>query len=340
MSSETKVSPNSRLPLSLWIQCVARLRFFVIGAFTHGRRSISADDGLPWQGNLTRSGLSIHDRYGRLADYRHLFPRCDRRSLGVWANSGSARAYYGGSFAAGFGEGFAQDPRESPRRLRAIYEIYDPGHADSAICWVTVMTGANDLVFVTKSTADFGFTEVYLTYGRRDHISLGHRDLAEFYLTIKEAVERTTHAVAGNQPNRIVFYSTEVKNKSGKRPLAVVVERNSGRGEIITSTWKDKVKGRILWESTNGFYADFDEGADILYVSKGPATEAYAVEDDNDGDIWYRKSDIDDSPVGVTVFRARERELKNAGWIARVVSAFLGLTQEQISERIDLVMPK
>jgi len=132
-----------------------------------------------------------------------------------------------------------------------------------------------------------------------------------------------------------------VLNISGRHPLAVMVESGgSDQGKIITSTWKDNVKGRVLWESTNGFYTDFDEDGDIVYISKGSVIDTYAAEDDADGDIWYCKSDSDDAPVGVTIFRAREREQKNSGWIAGVASAFLGLTREQINDCLNLVMPK
>jgi Protein of unknown function (DUF2283) len=121
--------------------------------------------------------------------------------------------------------------------------------------------------------------------------------------------------------------------------MAVIVERVSNEGEIITATWKDKVFGPIIWDATNGFYIDFDEDVDVLYISTGAAIEAYAVENEHDRDIWYRKADADNSPVGITIFRAREREKKEKGWIARVASEFLGLTQAQLGERIESIMP-
>ena len=204
------------------------------------------------------------------------------------------------------------------------------------------MPSKQDKIFITKSTADFGFVDVFLTHGGLDHINVGRRDRNLSPSQIKEAVERATHVVTGNQPNRVVFYSTHVLNVSGRRPLAVVVE-SSGRdqGKNITSTWKDNVKGGpVLWESTNGFYTDFDADSDIVYISKGPVADTYSIEDDADGDIWYNKSDDNDAPVGVTIFRARERERQNSGWIAGVASDFLGLTRQQISDRLDLVMPK
>jgi hypothetical protein len=51
--------------------------------------------------------------------------------------------------------------------------------------------------------------------------------------------------------------------------MAVVIERVSDKGKVITATWKDKVFGRIIWDATNGFYVSFDEEVDVLYISMG-----------------------------------------------------------------------
>jgi uncharacterized protein YuzE len=88
----------------------------------------------------------------------------------------------------------------------------------------------------------------------------------------------------------------------------------------------------IRRDSTNNLYTNFDLDADVLYVSRGPAVESYAVEDEENPDIWYRYAIEDGSRTGITIFRARQSVGFDHG--ARIASSFLGISETRIRERI------
>lgn len=193
------------------------------------------------------------------------------------------------------------------------------------------MTDSEPVIFSTSSTADFGFANIFLTSRSADHISIGHRDIGALPFTlIKEAIEQTTHVYSSHMIGRLVFVSTNVNRDD--YPMAVVVERVRESGKVVTATWKGRVSGSVIWDSTNNLYTNFDRDADILYVSRGPAVRAYAVEDEQNPDVWYRFGMEDESHTGVTIFRAREVIGLDRG--AQIASSFLGISEVQIRERL------
>jgi hypothetical protein len=194
------------------------------------------------------------------------------------------------------------------------------------------MRDRETILFATSSTADFGFANIILTSGSADHISRGHRDIGALPFTlIKEAIEQTTQVYSSHMVGRLLFVSTNVSR--GNYPMTIVVERVQTSGKIITATWKDRVSGSVIWDSTNNLYTDFDSDADVLYVSRGPAVASYAAEDDQNPDIWYRYAIEDNSHTGVTIFRAKEFIGLSRG--AQIASSFLGVSELQIRERLN-----
>lgn len=276
-----------------------------------------------------------HDRANRI--YVYIFPNGDGFDADTRSGRAPSRSDSGGNHVSDISQRSTQGFDARYRRIREEHQSDYSRYPDNTVFGLISMPDEN-FVFTAVSMADFGFREVFLTAKGADHITLrGHRDLGASPHRIREAIEQATYVVAGNRPHRLVFYSTAIVNKSG-RPMAVVIERVSDRGKVITATWKDKVPSQKIWDATNGFYIDFDEESDVLYISMGAAVDAYAVENEDDRDIWYRKADVDDSPVGVTIFGAKERETKDRSWIARIASEFLGVAREQLEERLVNVM--
>jgi uncharacterized protein YuzE len=122
--------------------------------------------------------------------------------------------------------------------------------------------------------------------------------------------------------------------------MGVVVERVDGSsgtaGKVITASWYDRAPTKyVIWDSNVGFFTSFDPESDILYVSKGPALDAYAVEDEGDRTIWYRYADSDDSHVGVTIFAASKKTLEH---LAMVAATFLNVSSEQMEQRLNNVV--
>ncbi len=200
----------------------------------------------------------------------------------------------------------------------------------------------DDIVFSTVSNVDFGIGEIILTTNRADHIAIGHRDIASMPMTLlKSAIEQTTHVMWGNTEGRIVYISQNVTRGKG-RPMAVVVERveaaTGTTGKVITASWYDGPPTKfVIWDSNVGFFATLDESADILYVSRGPALDAYAVEDNEDRTIWYRYADLDNSHVGVTIFAASRKTLEA---LAAIASKFLNTSTEQMRGRLAAVIQR
>lgn len=190
-----------------------------------------------------------------------------------------------------------------------------------------------DLIFSAQSRVDLGLAHIYLTAGGIAHLNLGHRDIALLPITLlKEAVERPTEVYRSHIVGRVVLYSSEVQKEG--HPMAVMIERTSDGGKIITASWKDKIQGSVIWESTSGIYASHDEDSDILYVSRGVAVPSYAVEDAENPDFWFRYSMSDNSHTGVTIFRAGEIWRSKFEEMTRRVSDFLEVSHTQISERL------
>ena len=188
------------------------------------------------------------------------------------------------------------------------------------------------IIFQTTSPVDLGFTKIILTEERAHHISTGHRDIGTLpNQLVKSAIEKPTHVYNSHIAGRYQFLSGNVQTRGG-RPIVVIVERKAETGEIITATWKDRVNYPIIWDSDNGLYSNLDKGADILYVSRGPAVISYAVEDNDDPDIWYRYSDKDNGHTGITIFRVTRRQKTD---VVRRIADFLGITEQQISQRIN-----
>ena len=158
---------------------------------------------------------------------------------------------------------------------------------------------------------------------------------------LKSALEQATHVTWGNTEKRIVYVSQKVTRGRG-RPMAVVVERveqsTGTTGKVITASWYDGPPTKdVIWESSAGFFVSLDEPSDILYVSRGPALEAYAVEDNKDRTIWYRYADLDDSHVGVTIFAASRKTLES---LVDIAAEFLNISMEQMRSRLATVIQR
>lgn len=195
-------------------------------------------------------------------------------------------------------------------------------------------------LFTTISNADFGFSEIFLTDRGSRHITRGHRDIASLpMLLIKSAVENATQVFDTHMDNRLMFVSSNVTNSSG-RPMGIVIERidatieGTPKGKVITATWRDNTETnyRVLWTATSNLYTDFDNESNILYISIGPSIESYAKENNDNPDFWYRYADRDDAHTGITIFRATCKTLQQ---ILLISSEFLGISEEQIKDRLD-----
>jgi hypothetical protein len=138
-------------------------------------------------------------------------------------------------------------------------------------------------------------------------------------------------------PDRFLFRSDDVQSKGGKA-MVVVVERHAERGKIITASPRLNAKGQLIWESSGSIYSNYDEDADLLYISKGTAREAYVVDSDEDDRIWYRAAEEDDSPIGVTIFDLRRYWRQRVHELVQLISSFLNVPSAEIEGRIRIAL--
>lgn len=256
-----------------------------------------------------------------------------------WSEYGQIDTRYDCCYEFNISERFSQSFVTDDRCIRGMDWCRYTGCANVAYASNPIMNSSANVavVFTASSSADFGLEKIFLTEDRLSHIMTGHRDLASVpFLSIKTAIENVTYVYNSHINHRLLFVSSSVTKGSRAYPLMVVVERSDHSGEIITASWKGNITGSVLWDSTNGLYTNFDEKADILYISQGPAIASYASEDEKDRDVWYRYSIDDDLPTGVTIFRAKAR--KGAAEGARIAAAFLGISEAQIQERLSAVL--
>jgi hypothetical protein len=278
-------------------------------------------------------GYDICSGHGAYQFYLSFLSAIDESDRWPWTNSAQTGSKFGCVDLPDLGERSREDPSAVNRTLRKT-RWPDPRHANYP--YTSIAASMTDVVFATVSNADLGFAEIYLTQRQADHISIGHRDVGSLvYTIVKQAIEQTTQIYLSAVPRRLVYLSSNVTTRSG-HPMTVVIERVESKGKVITATWKDKVRGMIIWDSTNGLYANFDDESDVLYISRGPSVISYASEDPHDPDIWYRYSDDDNSHTGVTIFRAKE--LKSREMLAKIASYFLGVAETQIADRLANVM--
>jgi hypothetical protein len=209
-----------------------------------------------------------------------------------WSTSDASHSLDRSGHVTDTGQRFDEGSSANNTTVRTVHKIAYTGYAHYSYAGTTgTFETMTDTVFVTSSNVDFGFTEIVLTVRSANHIMIGHRDIGTLPITLlKEAIEKTTHVVVSSVPRRFVFLSRDVTTASG-RPIAVIVERPDSakeaslQGKIITATWKDDIRGKMVWESNNGLYSSFDDQADILYISRGSAVVSYAVEDEINPDI-------------------------------------------------------
>ena len=81
---------------------------------------------------------------------------------------------------------------------------------------------------------------------------------------------------------------------------------------------------------------NYDDYSDVLYVCYEKDVESYASDADDSGLIWYRYSDADDSPYGVTVFKARENWEGKEEDLVSFISEFMW--GAQCDELLDEIM--
>ena len=192
-----------------------------------------------------------------------------------------------------------------------------------------------DKLLQIVSIADLGVSEYYLDESGYNHIRLGHRDLGGFLLTgIKETVSNPTHIYKSSYDiSRYQFVSYDVQSKRG-HPMSVVVQLEGELGRIITASPKNKVNGQIVWDQKTGLYASYDDRSDVLYVSCGDARDAYAGDEDENGRIWFRFHEDDDSPAGITVFQAAAIWAQNGDALTSRVAGFLSIPQADVRRRM------
>lgn len=198
---------------------------------------------------------------------------------------------------------------------------------------------ANTSIFTVTSTVDLAMTDIYLSDIAHAHILAGHRDLRSMMvLGVQATVEKSTAVYMSSKvPNRFLFKSDEVKSKGGN-PMVVVVERHAEKGKIITASPRPNTKGQLIWESSGSIYSNYDDNADLLYISKGTARDADVIDSDEDDRIWYRAAEEDNSPVGVTIFDLRGHWRERVQELAGMVSRFLNVPSAEKDGRIRIAL--
>jgi len=190
-------------------------------------------------------------------------------------------------------------------------------------------------VFSVASTAELGIREFVLTEDRWQHIMLGHRDLRSVCAMVVQAVvEKPTHIHTSTYDfKRLQFISQNITMGSG-RPMLVIIEREGDIGKVITATPKGRVNGQLIWDSATGLHASYDKSADILYVSRGSAREAYAEDSEEDERLWFRYYDDDNSPAGMTIFQFGVRPNVEKQAIIKQISEFLNVSVVEVEGRV------
>lgn len=200
----------------------------------------------------------------------------------------------------------------------------------------------SDILWETGSTALVPFTKIYMDENQAEHIARGHREFANLHLPIQEAIANPTrvYEAVRSHPSdgaykRLQFVSDNVRTASGRSFLMAVVERDQdGAGKVITATWKGSVAGSVFWEAESNVFTHYDKDHDIAYISRGTPREAYAEDDSEFPSIWLRRSDEDDTPLGVTVFEFSHFWSAQKEKLVEKIAAFMSLGKDDIKIRL------
>lgn len=190
------------------------------------------------------------------------------------------------------------------------------------------------IVFAVKSSADLAIQEYYLDDAQRQHILLGHRGLVSAMVAIQSTVEQPTHIYRSDQEaNRLLFISHGVVTGKG-HPMKVIIEREGDRGKVITATWSGGARDeQLVWDSSGTIYSNYDDGHDVLYLSRGPVATEYAEDDAVFDEVWLRKNEENDTPQGVTVFGIRDYSVEGRTALFAHIAKFLGVPKDEIELR-------
>jgi hypothetical protein len=119
--------------------------------------------------------------------------------------------------------------------------------------------------------------------------------------------------------------------------MKVIIERIGSEGKVITATWSgSKFSEQLVWDSSGTLYTNYDDGHDILYISRGPADAEYAEDDPQFASMWLRKRDTDDAPQGVTIFGLKKLPIDQRDELFTRVASFLGVTKDEIGLRANI----
>jgi uncharacterized protein YuzE len=197
----------------------------------------------------------------------------------------------------------------------------------------------NSLIFSVVSNADIGLDRYHLDEVGWRHILLGHADLKNFCAGIEDTVKNPTRIIRSNyNASRLQFVSDNVLSSGGK-PMTVVIEMNPPVGTVVTASPRGNIKGKVLWDQTSGLRASYDDRSDIFYISCGGSEPCYSIDDDEDERIWLRFNDLDNKPIGVTIFEAGKLSTDVRKRFAVRAAQFLNMTLEEVNLRMNALLP-
>jgi hypothetical protein len=156
--------------------------------------------------------------------------------------------------------------------------------------------------------------------------------MRSFVSGIQAAVTEPTHIYASSVSGRYLFASQDVQSRAG-HPMSVVVVRENERGKILTASIRAHHSEPLVYSSANSVYSNFDKDADIFYLSKGQAREAYAEDFSDDERLWLRRAEDDGAPIGITAFDFRSHWGTKIDVLINAVSRFLGILPSEVEVR-------
>ncbi len=197
----------------------------------------------------------------------------------------------------------------------------------------------SDLIFSVVSRADLGLERYFLDEEGYYHILLGHRDLKNVVIMgIEETVKSPTHVYKSTYDNKqYQFVSHEVVTARG-HPMNVIIQVEGESGRVITATPKKKISGDIIWDAETGLYVSYDNRSDVLYFSHGDSRPSYADDEEDDGRVWLRFHEDDESPAGVTIFQAASIWNEQKDKLTARISEFLQVQPTDVVARVNALL--
>lgn len=128
-----------------------------------------------------------------------------------------------------------------------------------------------------------------------------------------------------------------------KSYMHVMVQKDDHGPYVATALFSENYHGDIIWENpfdeeredgapVNGLDLNYDEGADILYLSKGEPVPAYSTPG-KDG-LLLRYAMDDQRPCGVTIMSYRDWDTFH-DQLAEHIAAFLQIERTEAKQALD-----